>query len=78
MENIITTSNTIHFVDHVKIEVYPMEGSKNQTVKISCYAKGDHREGHVENIIINHEFIQMKAEAKKNYTKILIGKKEGE
>ena len=75
----ISVLNHVHWVDKIKIDIYPLivEGESNQVVKIYFYAEGEVHKKFEVCAFTNHKFIEMKAEVKKNLTTILINKKEG-
>ena len=75
----ISVLNHIHWVDRIKIEISPLEfeGGSKQLVKIFFYSDDDIHERFEVCAFTNHEFVEMKAEVKKNLTTILINKKEG-
>ena len=77
----ISTTNHIHWVDQIKIEIYPLtvEGQgTNQIVKIRCYAE-DHIGQDCEiTIFTNHENVQVEMSKRKiKGCTILIDKEEG-
>jgi len=74
----ISVLNHVHWVDRIKIDIYPLkfeDGSK-QLVKIYFYADGEINKKFEVCAFTNHKFVEMKTEVKKNLTTILINKRK--
>jgi len=75
----ISVLNHVHWVDRIKIEIYPLivESESNQLVKIFFYAEGEVHKKFEVCAFTNHKFVETKIKKKNEVITILIEKKEG-
>ena len=75
----ISTLTHVHWVDKIKIEIYPLivEGKSNRIVKISFYQEDSICEKSEVTAFTNHKNVEARFIKKEGMITILIEKKEG-